>query len=174
MFCDRPQELESASTIIDHIDSFGKYSHHNITVWSKLDALPDNDKLASFDCLIIHYSISLLYDRYVSRETLEKIKVFNGLKILFIQDEYRRVNFACKQINYAEIDLVYTCAPEDVSKKMYDSLNQDIILKTTLTGFVPEKLYESKLKPISERKTYVGYRARKCPFFWGGKDLKSI
>ena len=172
MFCDRPHEEESASTIIDHIDSFGKYSYHDLVVWSKRNVLPDNNTLASFDCLIIHYSISLLYDRYVSRQTLEKIKTFNGLKILFIQDEYRRVNFACKKINYAEIDLVYSCAPMDTSKKMYEGLNQDIILKTTLTGYVPEKLYESKLKPISGRKIHVGYRARKCPFFLGRKGYE--
>jgi len=70
LFCDRPSENQSASTIIDHIDSFKKYSKHEIVVWSKRNALPDNDVLASFDCLIIHYSISLLYERYVSRETL--------------------------------------------------------------------------------------------------------
>ena len=57
-------------------------------------------------------------------------------------------------------------------QKMYEGLNQDIILKTTLTGYVPEKLYESKLKPISGRKIHVGYRARKCPFFLGRKGYE--
>ena len=119
LFCDRPHEEESASTIIDHIDSFGKYSYHDLVVWSKRNALHNNTQ----HCLIIHYSISLLYDRYVSRQTLEKIKTFNGLKILFIQDEYRRVNFACKKINYAK-SIWFTHVLQRIHQKMYDSLNR--------------------------------------------------
>ena len=172
LFCDLPSENQSASTIIDHIDSFKKYSKHEIVVWSKRNALPDNDVLASFDCLIIHYSISLLYERYVSRETLEKIKSFEGLKVLFIQDEYRRVDFACGQINYANIDMVYSCAPIEVARKMYASLNENIILKTTLTGYVPEGICDILLNPTSQRTIDVGYRARKCPFFLGKKGIE--
>ena len=172
LFCDRPSEYESAATIIDHIDSFKKYSKHEIVTWSTLEGLPDEDILSLFDCLIVHYSISLLYERYVSRETLEKIRSFNGLKVLFIQDEYRRVDFACKQINYAGIDMVYTCAPQNVAKKMYVRLNERIALRTTLTGFVPEALFEKETKPISKRNIDVGYRARRVPFFLGSKGIE--
>ena len=172
LFCDRPKEYVSAATIIDHIDSFKKYSAHEVIIWSSLNGLPDRKHLSSFDCIIIHYSISLLYERYVTRETLEKIKSFNGLKILFIQDEYRRVDFSCNQINYAEIDMVYTCAPESVSKKMYARLNESIITHTTLTGYVPEVFHNAETKPISKRIIDVGYRARKCPFFLGSKGIE--
>ena len=172
LFCDRPGEYESAATIIDHIDSFEKYSKYEIVTWSTLEGLPDQDILSLFDCLIVHYSISLLYERYVSRETLEKIRSFNGLKVLFIQDEYRRVNFACKQINYAGIDMVYSCAPQNVAKKMYARLNENIVLRTTLTGFVPEALSEKETKPISKRNIDVGYRARRVPFYLGSKGIE--
>jgi len=172
LFCDRPGEYESAATIIDHIDSFEKYSKHEIVTWSTLEGLPDQGILSLFDCLIVHYSISLLYERYVSRETLEKIRSFNGLKVLFIQDEYRRVDFACKQINYAGINLVYTCAPQNVAKKMYARLNEGILLRTTLTGFVPEALSEKETKPVSKRNIDVGYRARRVPFFLGRKGIE--
>ena len=172
LFCDRPREYESAATIIDHIDSFKKYSKHEIVTWSTLEGLPDEEILSLFDCLIVHYSISLLYERYVSRETLEKIRSFNGIKVLFIQDEYRRVDFACKQINYVGIDMVYTCAPQNVAKKMYARLRESIILKTTLTGFVPEALTEKEIKPISKRNIDVGYRARRVPFFLGSKGIE--
>jgi hypothetical protein len=172
LFCDRPHESDSAATIIDHIDSFKKYSRHEIILWSSLNGLPDERDFSRFDCIVIHYSISLLYDRYVTRETLEKIKSFKGLKILFVQDEYRRVNFACNQINYAQIDMVYTCAPESVSKKMYASLNENIIIHTTLTGYVPEAFHNVKTRQISKRAIDVGYRARKCPFFLGSKGIE--
>ena len=172
LFCDRPSEYESAATIIDHIDSFKKYSKHEIVTWSTLEGLPDEEILSLFDCLIVHYSISLLYERYVSRETLEKIRSFNGLKVLFIQDEYRRVDFACKQINYAGINLVYTCAPQNVAKKMYARLNESIMIKTTLTGFVPEALSEKETRPVSKRNIDVGYRARRVPFFLGSKGIE--
>ncbi len=172
LFCDCPDEYESASTVIDHIQSFEKYSKHQFVIWSSLNGLPDNDYLNSFDCLIIHYSISILYDKYVTIETLEKIKAFKGLKVLFIQDEYRRVNFACKQINYAGVNMLFTCAPKEVAEKMYGSLNKDITIHTTLTGYVPEKFYSNELKPISKRATDIGYRARKVPFYLGKKGVE--
>ena len=91
---------------------------------------------------------------------------------MFIQDEYRRVDFACCQINYAIIDMVYSCAPIEVARKMYASLNEDIILKTTLTGYVPEGICDILLNPTSQRTIDVGYRARKCPFFLGKKGIE--
>ena len=170
LYCNRPAESENAGTVIDHIDAFAKYSRHNVTLWSSMKELPGVDTLGKFDCIVIHYTLSLLYEKYIPAESLEKIREFEGLKILFIQDEYRRVDFVCDKIKYARIDLVYTCAPPDVAAQIYASLEGKVALSTTLTGYVPEQLSEVKTKPLTERPIDVGYRARKCPFFLGRKS----
>ena len=170
LYCNRPAESENAGTVIDHIDAFAKYSRHNVTLWSSMKELPDVDTLGKFDCIVIHYTLSLLYEKYIPDESLDKIRDFEGLKILFIQDEYRRVDFVCDKIKYARIDLIFTCAPPDVASQIYVSLEGKVALSTTLTGYVPEKLSGAKRKPLSERPIDIGYRARKCPFFLGRKS----
>src|SRR6056300_1324123 len=87
LFCNRPKETDDASTILEHIDAFKKHSRQEIHLWSSLTGLPDQKILNQFDCLIVHYSISFLSDRYVSRTTLERIREFSGLKVAFLQDE---------------------------------------------------------------------------------------
>ena len=170
LYCSRPAESENAGTVIDHIDAFGKYSGHNVLLWSSMNGLPAEDAMAKIDCIVIHYTLSLLYDKYVPADSLDRIRRFPGLKILFIQDEYRRVNFVCDKIKYAGIDLVFTCAPPEVSRKIYASLEGKVSLSTTLTGYVPEQLSQVSTKPTAERSIDVGYRARKCPFFLGRKS----
>jgi hypothetical protein len=172
LYCNIPNDSEKTSTVINHIDSFENHSLNDIECWSSLSGLPNEDKLGKFDCLVIHYSISLIFEKYISRQTLDKIKSFKGMKILFIQDEYRRVNFICNKINYAEIDMVYTCAPKSVSQKLYSRLNKSILIHTTLTGYVPDTFANIETRIISQRKIDVGYRARKCPFFLGRKGIQ--
>ena len=169
LFCNRPKETDDASTIHEHIDAFKKHSRHEIQLWSSLTGLPDQKILNQFDCLIVHYSISFLSDRYVSRTTLERMREFSGLKVAFLQDEYRRVNFMCLNLKYAGIHLIYSCAPLEVAQKMYASLRPSVEIRTTLTGYVCERWAKTKIKEFSNREIDVGYRARKCPFFLGKK-----
>jgi hypothetical protein len=103
LYCNRPDESENAGTVIDHIDAFQKYSQHEILLWSSLMGLPSDRIMSKVDCIVIHYTLSLLYDKYIPRDSLERIRSFKGLKILFLQDEYRRVNFVCEKIKYAKI-----------------------------------------------------------------------
>ena len=60
LYCNRPSESENAGTVIDHIDSFAKYSRNNVILWSTRKKLPCDDTLAKFDCIVIHYTLSLL------------------------------------------------------------------------------------------------------------------
>jgi len=170
LYCNRPADSENAGTVIDHIDAFAKYSRHNILTWSSMNGLPDDEVRSKVDCIVIHYTLSLLYSTYIPADTLDWIRNFCGLKILFVQDEYRRVNFVCDKIKYAKIDAIFTCAPEGVSDKIYAALEGRVKLLSTLTGYVPENLVKVKTKPLSRRKIDVGYRARKCPFFLGEKS----
>jgi len=174
LFCNRPSRSSDASTISEHIDSFAQYSKHKITIWSSLKGLPSSDILKRFDCLIIHYSISFVSERYISRETLERIRSFKGLKIVFIQDEYRRVDFICMNLKYAGIHVLFSCAPIEVARKIYAALGPEVEIHSTLTGYVSDSGSSLHYKPYRDRRIDIGYRARKLPFFLGWKGQEKF
>ena len=146
LYCNRPKDSTDADTITDHIDSFSNFSKNRITVWSSLSGLPNEELLNTFDSIIIHYSLSFLYDSFIPPESLSKLRKFKGLKILFIQDEYRRVDYICEKVKFAKIHAIFTCAPSGVAEKIYHKLVPNIQLITTLTGYVPEKILKVKEK----------------------------
>ncbi len=170
MLCNRPAEGADASTIADHLDAFSKFSGNKVTELSFLRCLPKNIKLIRFDVIIIHYSLAIGYLRkhYINQETIEKIQAFKGLKAVFIQDEYRSVRSVWETLKTLEIDILFTCVPQNEIEKVYPSKILPNILKiNTLTGYVPSKLLAVRRKKIKNRKIDVGYRSRKPPFWLG-------
>tara|TARA_A100001015_G_C15043100_1_gene741277 strand:+ start:2274 stop:3587 length:1314 start_codon:yes stop_codon:yes gene_type:complete len=174
LYCQYPQNTKGANTTVDHIESFENYSSFEVVIWTKLNSFPSEEFLAKFDCFVIHHSISLIFDWYVSKDILIKIRNFKGIKILFIQDEYRRVNFVCTKINFIGIDVLFTCAPLKVARSIYSGLNRNIKIETVLTGYVPENLINIEVPLTSEREVDIGYRARKCPFWYGCKSAEKF
>ena len=172
LYCNRPAENQNAGTVVDHIDAFSKYSRNNILVWSSLSGLPQQSTMDGIDCIVIHYTLSLLYENYIPPESFQKIRDFKGPKVLFIQDEYRRVNFVCEKIKEIGIDAIFSCAPPAIAKKIYQSVGKDIKISNTLTGYVPEDLISFEAKSMAARKIDVGYRARKCAYFLGRKSYE--
>ena len=169
LLCNQPDAGGGANTIIDHIAAFTSYSEHHIWILSNVGNLPKALELNRFDVLIIHYSLSLLNDYYLSSAAKEKIQQFTGLKLLFVQDEYRAINRLIEAITFLQIDCLFTCFPEGEIEKIYPkNLLLNVAKYTNLTGYVPERLLSSKeFTPIADRPLDVGYRARKLPFWYG-------
>ena len=172
LYCNRPAENQNAGTVVDHIDAFSKYSRNNILVWSSLSGLPEQATMDGIDCIVIHYTLSLLYENYIPPESFQKIRDFKGPKVLFIQDEYRRVNYVCEKIREIGIDAIFSCAPPEIAQKIYHSIGKHTKIFNTLTGYVPENLISFKPSPMLDRKIDVGYRARKCAYFLGRKSYE--
>lgn len=169
LICNLPPIGGDANTIRDHIESFSAFSKHKIWVYSNLGKISPQLDLNKFDVIIIHYSICLLNDYYLSSEAKEQIRSFNGLKIVFVQDEYRKINTLIAQLNYVKADVLFTCFPETEIEKIYprEALPQ-LSKYNTLTGYVPSALCKSDYhQQMSKRMTHVGYRARKLPFWYG-------
>ena len=171
LYCDKPLEGTNAQTITDHINSFKKYSCFDFEIISSRDGLPHDLNLSKYDGLIIHYSITLITtpykpQSYIPFKDQEKIRQFCGIKIIFIQDEYRRVNYICEKIKYLKIDILFSCAPNAVAEKIYESILRDVQIYETLTGYLPENIKEYKT-PHVDREIDVLYRGRTVPFWLG-------
>jgi len=164
------------STIQEHLDSFRRYSKnifHYLPatgVWPATDdALEAAIDLSLFDVVIVHYSVRLcLYD-YFTEGLARQVERHNGLKILFIQDEYERTETARRWMERLQFHIVYTCVPESGRELIYPSHRfPGTEFLSTLTGYVPESgSLDQFAIPIEDRALYIGYRGRELSYIFG-------
>ena len=169
LLCDKPSNSSGASTIIDHISAFENWSNHKIFVYSKIGELALGFDFSRFDVVVLHYSLYLPHLSYLSKKSREQIKAFKGLKVAFVQDEYRQINSEIDILSYLDIDVLFTCFREIEAQKIYDRVKLPNLTKyNNLTGYVPDNLLnEQNIPLIKDRTIDVGYRARKLPFWLG-------
>ena len=166
LLCDYREDI--AATVREHIDALTRGSRHRIRKLSILGNLPPRLDLNHFDAVVIHYSLVACHSSYVSPRTREALRLFRGLKAIFIQDEYRHVDASIAAMREIGIDVLFTCVPEAEIEKVYSSqLLPGVIKVNVLTGYVPERLLGKAMLPYAERPIDVGYRARKVPAWLG-------
>ncbi len=166
LLCD--DRTGNANTILDHIDAFRRYSRHQVRTFNPVHtqrsiALDLNE----FDAVVIHYSLVLSHERHVSKSFRAKLSRFRGLKVQFMQDEYRWVDRATSASREVGIDVLFTAAPEPAAGQLYDARLPGVRRVQTLTGYVPESLQSVPRRPLLERPIDVGYRGRDLPFWLG-------
>lgn len=170
LLCNRPVKGSDASAVSDHLDAFGYHSRHRIQELSFLGELPRSLEFGQFDALVIHFSLTLGYlgDYYVSTATRQRIAAFPGLKVVFVQDDYRAIHSVHEALRAMRIDLLFTCMPEGEIEKVYPSAALPGVAKlNNLTGYVPERLLARPVAPIAQRPIDLGYRTRKPPYWLG-------
>lgn len=166
LLCD--YRVDGAQTVLDHIDALVGQSGHHVLMLSMLGELPDALELERFDGIVIHYSLIISNDAYLAPAARDRIRNYSGLKGVFIQDEYRWVNRTCDALRHLGADVLFTCVPEDEIEKVYPAERLPNLSKVNvLTGYVPAALLSRPLRPYSERKIDVGYRARRLSAFYG-------
>ncbi|HCU89383.1 MAG TPA: hypothetical protein DGR97_05555, partial [Gammaproteobacteria bacterium] len=91
-----------------------------------------------------------------------------GLKVAFIQDEYRFINATIDALGELGIGLLFTCVPDGETDKVYSrkKLPTTKVLNV-LTGYVPANLLGQPVPQYSHRRYDVGYRSRKVPMWLG-------
>lgn len=157
------------STVFEHLDSFGKYSRFS---WAYLDIAVFNnnvENIDSFDAVVLHYSVRLPFGQ-VSKEGLQKLHKFRGLRVLFIQDEYDSTNAAKKIIGSVPFDLVFSVVPSHSLQKIYPSNEfHQTRFVSNFTGYVPDQLIGQmgNLLLPSRRSLFVAYRGRPLPVRYG-------
>lgn len=169
--CDAPKLGTYANTVIDHINSFKNFSRHNLFILSNIGDLPKNLDLSRFDVLVLHYSISMLGNHYLSANAKNLIASYSGKKVAFIQDEYRKINEIKKNLADMKVDVLFTCFPISEAERIYNDATSDhqIQLVQCLTGYISDALVEKShhAPPIKERVIHLGYRGRKLPYWYG-------
>lgn len=170
LLCNRPARRANAGTIVDHLDAFVRHSTHRVRQLSFVRQLPSALDLEQFDVLVIHYTIAIgwMSHHFINPETRQRIRDFTGLKVVFLQDEYRDVNAAVEALQFMRVDVLFTCVPEGEIEKVYPAARLPGLAKVSnLTGYVPQELLDAPAAPIAGRPIDLGYRTRKPPYWLG-------
>jgi len=163
-----------APNVLEHIRALQRFSRHTVHRFNPLGVgRPRRLGLGDYDVVAIHYTVSVIHDTYLAPWLREQIAGFGGLKVQFIQDEYRRVDATTERMRELGIDLVYSSIPPDVVPLVYGPRLPGVDVLSTLTGYVPAEL--GRRPPVSTRagRTLdVVYRGRSIPYWLGrlGQD----
>jgi hypothetical protein len=167
---DRPSH---APNVIEHIRAFRRFSRHCVDIFNpRAIARSRFLRLGDYDVVVIHYTIVL----YLSDWFREQIAAFGGLKVQFIQDEYRQVDGMTARMRELGIDLLFSSVPADAVPSVYGSRLPGVDILPTLTGYVPADLDGRERPPLEGRPLDVVYRGRSIPFWLGrlGQDKALI
>lgn len=158
----------TASTVRQHVAALQSYSVHQVHPIAVFGELPPRLQLERFDGLVIHYSLVACHDGYVSQTMRQAIARFNGVKAIFIQDEYRHVDRTVAAVRAMGIQVLFTCVPTVEVERVYpaDKL-PGVIRHSVLTGYVDESLIGLQVPDPAHRPIDIGYRARKLPAWLG-------
>jgi len=166
LLCD--DERGTANTTLDHIDAFLRYSRHQVKTFNprhmKASISLDLDE---FDVVVIHHSLVLSSDNYVSPDFRKKLARFRGRKLQFMQDEYRWVDRATAASREVGINVLFTLAEEPGAGLLYDTRLPGVRRILNLTGYVPESLEKVPVRPLLQRQVDVAYRGRQLPYWVG-------
>jgi hypothetical protein len=164
-----------AQTIHDHIQALRQMSRHRVELFNprglgRSRFLP----LERFDVVVVHYSLVLIWDDYVSAAFRERLGRFEGLKIQFLQDEYRHVDDMTAAMRDVGIDILFSVVPEAEAKSIYSERLPNTQIIPTLTGFVPDCRKPLTTRPLRTRPIDVGYRGRSLPYWLGRLAFEKV
>lgn len=157
-----------ADTLRQHVAAFRRFSRHRVRVTNPVGHRdPRALDLDRHDVVVFHWSLVVSLDTYLAPPLRRSLAAFDGLKILFLQDEYRWVDAVTASARELGVGLLYTVVPEREIQKLYGERLPDVDVIQTLTGFVPDELLEAGTPPPEERPVDIGYRGRELPFWTG-------
>ncbi len=166
-----------ANVIREHCKYFQQYSMNKFYYFDPVNRqIPKWLNLNKFNSIVIHWSIYSIGQWYLDDSWIEAISSSKALKVMFIQDEYRKVNAFTNMMRHLRINILYTCVPQSEINKVYPEEKLPNVKKiNTLTGYVPEYFYSNKPKfDLSERPLDVIYRGRVLGYWYGALAQEKI
>lgn len=177
LLCNRPARGSNADTIIEHLDALREIPGWSVRELSILGDIPKALDLNRFDAIGIHYTLHISdpNNHWLSRAAMDRIAQFNGLKCIWMHDEYRRVDEVASKLRHMGIGTIFTVIPEPVAKQVYsaDRIGTASV-HTILAGYVSPALARITAPPFASRTVAIGYRARRPPFWLGRLGQEKI
>ncbi|MDF3047363.1 MAG: hypothetical protein K0R73_481 [Candidatus Midichloriaceae bacterium] len=149
-----------------YLEALSKYLDGEVTPLDSYHS--DITHLDNFDVVILHYSVLIVRDSYLTVATRQALHDFRGTKVLIIQDEYRWINDTVSCMQFLEFDLLLTCMPNGYIEEVYPKAKLPNLKKiNVLTGYVYDEMRNFPVKSYDERNLDVVYRAHKLSAWYG-------
>lgn len=161
-----------APTVMEHVESFEKYSAFKVWKVNTELGIPRNLFRLGFKIVIFHYSLFGREDFRLDKNILRYLDENPSYRIAFFQDEYQYCRRRFGFLNQYDIDCVYTLLEPPYSDEVYEKRTKVKKIIHNLTGYVGEDLLnaaERLARPDDLRSVDIGYRARELPC-WMGKE----
>jgi hypothetical protein len=157
-----------APNVLEHIRALQRLSRHRVDVFNPTK-LSESWllRLDDYDVVVIHYSIFILSDSYLSPWFRTQLAAFEGLKVQFLQDDYRWVDAITARMRELQIDLLFTLADSETIPLVFEPRLPGVEVLSTLTGYVPTELQGRPRVPLGDRRLDVVYRGRSVPYWLG-------
>lgn len=126
-----------------------------------------------YDVVIVHNSVAYNPNNVTSLDALltRKFADFEGVKVLFKQDENHLFRLTAEAIGRMRFDIVLTCLPERERTKIYDPdiVGEDVQFVQMLTGYVTPSMRSrfSVASAMEGRPIDIGYRGSIQPLEFG-------
>lgn len=163
--------FEGIGTVRQHVDALMRAGCRSIV---KIDvAAAYRIDFSAFDAVVLHWTVVIASRRRLLPQLREKIALFRGLKILFIQDEYRWIDATAESIRELGIGVVFSLVQPDVVRQVYrHPFLSRVRFEYTLTGFVSDELVGRSVPAYEDRRLDVVYRARRLTAWHGSHTLQ--
>lgn len=153
-----------AGAVQQHIGSFSEYSCHAIDIVnSRENKYPPEDRAYSYDAILIHYSIFVLAESYLSHEWQEFISTFHGPVAVIHEDEYQNINAFADKFSQLGVDALFSCLDsKETLEKVYGktALSSRALFFSCLPGYITPELLRISAPQTAERELDVVYRGR--------------
>lgn len=152
----------------EHIDAITKIPNYQVYLSDPYSDKWNEDVLKQFDALIIHYSNSLIWNHIWTDKKLEMLHNFPGIKIVFVQDEYRQVNRFQEKCMRIGANFIFSSLQSGQCADQYPDLwKSGVQFRFTLPGYVSNNLQKKIFKQPSKKSPIIRYRSRNVPFYLG-------
>lgn len=158
-------DAHPANVVQDHIRSFSEYSIHRVTVInSRSVKSPDPDAMSDFDALLLHYSIFVIEETYLSVAWQEFISNFPGPVAVIHEDEYQKINAFAEKFAELGVQAVFSCLDSvDTLERVYgkSALLRETLFFSCLPGYIAPHLLDTLPPPPTAVRPFdIIYRGR--------------
>jgi hypothetical protein len=150
-------------TTDEYLRSFQRFSRYQVSYLHVTHGAKIACDLAQFDAVLQSYCVRLAEPDLISRDYLERLRAYRGVKAIAVQDEYFRTGALRKGLADLGFDIVFTCVPPAHIEKIYPRAQfPGTAFITILTGYVPDSLAEQERprRRLQDRPFLIGYRGR--------------
>ncbi|HEV2547571.1 MAG TPA: hypothetical protein VGU20_09555 [Stellaceae bacterium] len=151
------------ATTDEYLRSFQRFSRYQVSYLHVTHGAKIACDLAQFDAVLQSYCVRLSEPELISRDYLDRLRAYRGVKAAAVQDEYFRTGALRRELADIGFDIVFTCVPPAHIEQIYPrAIFSRTEFVTVLTGYVPDILAEQERprRPLRDRPVVIGYRGR--------------